>query len=181
MGPENAHVMHAEKSAGPSPLERLAFAAPRYVGSLPSLILHSIFFVGIFGLRWLDVPFERIMLILTTVVSLEAIYLSILIQMTVNRQAHQIAEVSEDIDEIQEDVEEIQEEAKEISEDVEFIQEDVEDIKEDVEELSDEAEDEEGVVVKSLEGDPDTERIRRVETMLEELLREMKQLRTPAA
>lgn len=53
------------------------------------------------------------LLVLTTVVSLEAIYLSIFIQMTVNHQARELAELSEDVDEIQEDIEEISEEEAE--------------------------------------------------------------------
>lgn len=153
-------------------LERVALGATGYIGSLPSLVFHSLFFVGIFALQWFDVSFNQIMLILTTVVSLEAIYLSIFIQMTINHQARQIAEVSEDIDEIQEDVEEIQEDAKEISEDVEGIQEDVEDIKENVEDLNEEFE-KEGV-----EDISEMEKIRSIEHMLEELLREIKVIKT---
>jgi len=160
--------------------ERLALSATSHIGSLPSLCLHSLFFIGIFGLAWLGVAFEKIMLILTTVVSLEAIYLSIFIQMTVNRQARQIAEVSVDIDDIQEnveeisrDVEEIQEDAKEISEDIDDIQEDVENIKENVEDLSDELEKDEAA-----ERTQDQEKIHRIEHTLEELLREIKTLRT---
>src|SRR3989338_1519927 len=178
MSDENLLIKPTEKEVTDSPLERMALSATKHIGSLPSLVLHSIFFVGIFSLQWFSVSFNQIMLVLTTVVSLEAIYLAIFIQMTVNRQAHQIEEVSEDIDEIQEDVEDIQEEAKEISEDVEYIQEDVEDIKEDVEELSDEsggAEEGDGSEKMS-----ETERKQRVEQMLEEMLREIKAIKIHA-
>lgn len=167
MGHEKNHEAAATRGEGNSPLERIALAATSHIGSLTSLVLHSIFFVGIFGLQWFGVSFNQIMLILTTVVSLEAIYLSIFIQMTVNRQANQIAEVSEDIDEIQEDVEGIQEDAKEISEDVEDIQEDVEDIKENVEDLSGEIKEEEGEI-------SEMKKMRRIERALEELLHEIK-------
>ena len=71
------------------------------------------------------------LLFVTTIVSLEAIYLSIFIQMTVNRQAQNLAEVSEDVEGIQEDIEEI-------SQDVDEIQKDVDEIQEDVEEITDE-------------------------------------------
>ncbi len=94
-----------------------------WIGSPPSIILHTLFFIGIFGLRFFGVASSDILLILTTIVSLEAIYLSIFIQMTVNRHAEELEEVSEDIEEIQEDVEEIQENVDEIQEDVEEIQE----------------------------------------------------------
>ncbi len=147
-----------------STLERIAIGTTNSIGSLPSLVIHSIFFVGIFSLQWFGYALEQIMLILTTVVSLEAIYLSIFIQMSVNRQAKQIAEVSEDIEEIQEDT-------KEISEDVEDIQEDVDHIKEDVEDLGEDFE-------KSEEGEGrEMEKIHQIEKVLEELLREIKSVK----
>jgi len=95
------------------------------IGSIPSLIMHTIFFIGIFALRLLHVATADILLILTTIVSLEAIYLSILIQITVNKQGQELEEVSEDIEEIQKDVDEIQEDVEDIQEDVEDIQEEV--------------------------------------------------------
>jgi low affinity Fe/Cu permease len=93
-----------------------------WIGSPQSIFLHTTFFVAIFALRFFHVSSSDILLLLTTIVSLEAIYLSIFIQMTVNRQAQELEEVSEDIEEIQEDVEEIQEDVDEIQEDVEEIQ-----------------------------------------------------------
>ena len=104
--------------------------ATRWIGSPASLVFHTAMFIISFLLYFLGVPFNTILLVLTTVVSLEAIYLSIFIQMSVNRQAKQLEEVSEDVEEIQEDVEEIQEDIDEIQEDVDEIQEDVEDIQE---------------------------------------------------
>jgi len=71
------------------------------------------------------------LLVLTTIVSLEAIYLAIFIQMTVNRQVRELAEVSGDVEDIQENLEEI-------SQDVDEIQKDVDEIQEDVEEINDE-------------------------------------------
>ena len=94
-----------------------------WIGSAESIVIHTIFFVAIFSLRFFGVAASDILLILTTIVSLEAIYLSIFIQMTVNRHTEELEEVSEDIEEIQEDVEEIQEDVDEIQEDVEEIQE----------------------------------------------------------
>jgi len=81
------------------------------MGSVISLILHTIFFV----FAWLFTDF----LFLTTVVSLEAIYLSILIQMSVNFQSKKLQSIQEDMEEIQEDVEEIQEDVEEIQEEEE--------------------------------------------------------------
>lgn len=95
----------------------------RWIGSPQSIIIHTIFFIGIFGLRFFGVAASDLLLVLTTIVSLEAIYLSIFIQMTVNRHSEELEEVSEDIEEIQENVEEIQEDVDEIQEDIEVMEE----------------------------------------------------------
>lgn len=161
----------------PVSTEDFAFAAIRSVGSIPSLIVHTILFVGIFALQFLGFGFDQIMLILTTIVSLEAIYLSIFIQMSVNRQAARIEAVSEEVEDISEDVEEIskdidtiQEEVKEIGEEVEDISEDVEDIGEEIE--KDDKED-------SAERTEDLARLAKIETTLEELLRQIRDLEKP--
>lgn len=97
----------------------------KWIGSPQSVVVHTIFFIVMLGLRFLGVSGSSVLLILTTVVSLEAIYLSIFIQMTVNQQAKELDEVSEDIEGIQKDVDEIQKDVEEIQEDVEGIQEEV--------------------------------------------------------
>ena len=106
-----------------------------WVGSTPSLIVHTVLFCLAFLLIFVGIGADRVLLVLTTIVSLEAVYLSIFIQMTVNRHADSLEEVEEDIEEIQEDVEELSEDVEEISEDVEEISEDIEEIQEDVEEI----------------------------------------------
>ena len=88
----------------------------RWIGSPQSILVHTVFFAGMFFLRFEGVSSSDVLLMLTTIVSLEAIYLSIFIQMTINRHAEELEEVSEDIEEIQEDVEEIQENVEEIQE-----------------------------------------------------------------
>ncbi|OGG60641.1 hypothetical protein A2765_03630 [Candidatus Kaiserbacteria bacterium RIFCSPHIGHO2_01_FULL_56_24] len=115
----------------PKDLQKTALGITRAVGSPVSIIIHSILFLASFGLAaWGLLDFDRMLLILTTVVSLEAIYLAIFIQMTINYQGQSIAEVQEDVGEIQEDVEELQEDVEEISEDVGEISEDVEEMSE---------------------------------------------------
>lgn len=121
-------------------LENKAISVTKWVGSVWSLIVHTLLFAGAFLLVFIGAPLDRVLLILTTIVSLEAIYLSIFIQMSVNRQARALANVEKDIDEIQEDVEEIQEDVDEIQEDVEEIAEDVEDIQEDIDEIQEDVE-----------------------------------------
>lgn len=128
----------------PKDLEKTALAITRAVGSPISIIVHTILFAAAFVAAFLGyVSFDRMLLVLTTIVSLEAIYLAIFIQMTINYQGEDLAEVQEDIDEIQEDVEEISEDIDEIQEDVDELQEDVEEISEDVEEMVEEEESEE--------------------------------------
>lgn len=123
----------------PNPVQKTALAITRWVGSPASIILHTTLFIGSFALAFSDViTFDRMLLILTTIVSLEAIYLSIFIQMTLNYTTESIEDVAEDIDEMQEDVEEIQEDIDEIQEDVDELQEDVEEISEDVEDITEE-------------------------------------------
>jgi low affinity Fe/Cu permease len=93
-----------------------------WIGSPQSIVLHTVFFIGIFSLHFFNISSSDILLLLTTIVSLEAIYLSIFIQMTVNKHAKELEEVSEDIEEIQEDVDEIQKDVDEIQEDFEEME-----------------------------------------------------------
>lgn len=101
----------------------------QWVGSFSSLVIHTIIFIACLIAGLLFDHWDIILLTLTTVVSLEAIYLAIFIQMSINRNTESLEEVEKDIDEIQGDIDEIQE--------------DVEDIAEDVEELNEEDEQEE--------------------------------------
>ena len=150
-------MKNSQEKKPESALEKLALATTQHIGSTTSLIIHSFFFVGIFSLQWLHFNFDQIMLILTTVVSLEAIYLAIFIQMTINHQAYKLAEVSEDVEDISEDVEEI-------SKDIDDIQEDMEDIGESDEELA-------------AKRQHNQERIQHIEIILKELLGEVRELK----
>lgn len=101
-----------------------ALTVTRWIGSVESIAIHTAVFLISFATVWtgaLDV--DRMLLILTTAVSLEAIYLAIFIQMTVNSANEAIEEVEQDIDEIQEDIDEIQEDVDELQEDVEEMSE----------------------------------------------------------
>lgn len=179
-----------------SALERLAERAAEAIGSVLSLVAHSIFFVGIFSLLFFGFSFDQILLILTTVVSLEAIYLAIFIQMTVNRHSENIEEVREDIEDIQEDVEDIsediediqedveeigedvegiQKEVEEIGDDVEDIQKDVDDIQEDVEDISDDIEKEESA--EDRERRSTDEKLEKIESALQSLVQDIEKLR----
>ncbi len=146
------------------------------VGSVPSLIAHTLLFIVAFVLSVCHIVSWDIMLLtLTTIVSLEAIYLAIFIQISVNRQAQELAEVSEDVDEIQEDVEEIsqdvdeiQKDVDEIQEDVDEIQKDVDEIQEDVEEITEETE-EERIKIRSINIEQLAQDLRKILADLEHL------------
>ncbi len=120
--------------------EKLALSVTRGIGSIWSVVIHTLLFAGAFTLVLLGVELDRVLLILTTVVSLEAIYLSIFIQMSVNYQGRALASVEKEIDEIAEDVEDIQENVEEMQEDVEGIAENVEEIQETHEEIQEDIE-----------------------------------------
>lgn len=137
--------MHPNKDM--EKIEQLAIRATKWIGSPASLVIHTMLFVGTFILILIGIDANTVLLVLTTIVSLEAIYLSIFIQMSVNRNTHrlhavskEVEEISEDIDEIQEDIDEIQEDVEEISEDVEEISEDVDEIQKDIDEIQEDVE-----------------------------------------
>lgn len=139
-------------------LESISMRATKWIGSTASLVTHTIIFIACGIVIALGISVDRVLLVLTTVVSLEAIYLSIFIQMSVNRNETTLAEVSEDIDEIQEDVEGIEQDIDEIQEDIDEIQEDVDDIQEEIEE------------------DPDTKHLEHIKKTLGSLIKEMELL-----
>ena len=106
----------------PRKIQNTALAFTRWVGSPASLVTHTLIFAGFFiAVKTGLIGYDEMLLVLTTVVSLEAIYLAIFIQMTINRTTQELAEVGEDIEEIQEDIGEIQEDVDELQEDVEDI------------------------------------------------------------
>jgi|GEM_PF-548959 len=143
-----------------------------WVGSTQSLIVHTLGFVGIFSLRLFGFSIEEILLILTTIVSLEAIYLSIFIQITINQHGENLEEVSEDIEELQENVEEISEDVDEIQKDVDEIQEDVEEISEDVGELQEDVEE-----MSEEDEATDLSRFEYMEHTLQALLKEIQEIK----
>ncbi len=119
--------MHKMKKKQMDIFERMAIISTNWIGSTNSILAHTVFFIVSFSLYFLGINMEKILLIVTTIVSLEAIYLAIFIQMSVNRQMTRLKEVAEDIDEIQEDVDEIQEDIDEIQEDIDDDDEEEED------------------------------------------------------
>jgi len=89
----------------------------RAIGSPQSIAIHTILFLlGFLSIELHLLPLDTLLLNLNTVVSLEAIYLALFIQITVNYASQSLEEVEQDIDEIQEDVDEIQKDIDEMQE-----------------------------------------------------------------
>lgn len=120
------------KTENSTMLDKMADSVIRWIGSTSSLVFHTLLFITSFLLPLFKVvEFEEMLLVLTTIVSLEAIYLSIFIQMSVNKSNKHIEVIKEDVNEIQEDIDEIQEDIDEIQEDIDEIQEDIDEIADD--------------------------------------------------
>ena len=170
--------------AAPTTTERFT----TWIGSRSSLVVHTLFFIACFVAVALSlVSLQTMLLVLTTAVSLEAIYLAIFIQMTVNKNTASLREVEEDIDEIQEDVEElgedmdeIQEDIGEIQEDVEEMSEDIDEIQEDVEEMSEEEKEEERGrqhLVREAKDKSDKELLEKLSVDVAQLLKDLEALK----
>ena len=123
------------KTENSTMLDKVADSVISWIGSTASLVFHTLLFITSFLLPLFKVvDFEEMLLVLTTIVSLEAIYLSIFIQMSVNKSNKHIEVIKEDVNEIQEDIDEIQEDIDEIQEDIDEIQEDIDEIADDEDE-----------------------------------------------
>lgn len=96
----------------------ISFKATQWIGTPWSLVIHTLIFITVFSLPFLGVGLDIVLLVLTTVVSLEAIYLAIFIQMTVNRNTESLEAVEEGIEDIQEDVQGLEGEVEEITEEM---------------------------------------------------------------
>lgn len=83
-----------------------------WIGTPQSLIVHTIIFV----LSLIASVFsERAMNAFTMLLSVEAIYMGILIQMTVNKSHKEIKGIGEDVEELSDDVEDILEDTEELT------------------------------------------------------------------
>lgn len=152
-------------------LEKSADKATRWIGSTRSLIVHTILFAGAFSLPFFGISLERVLLVLTTLLSLEAIYLAIFIQMSVNKNTKDIEIIQEDVEEIQEDIEEIEEGVEEIEKDVDEIQKDVDEIQEDIEEIEEDSTEDQKIEQKEAQA------ITAIQTILTQLQKEIEQLK----
>ena len=108
-------------------LLQILLKIPENIGTPISLVVHTVVFVLFLSApKAFGIPADSVNIFFTTLLSLEAIYLAIFIQMSINQNNIEIQELQEDVEEIQEDVEEIAEDLDEINENVDEIQEDIE-------------------------------------------------------
>ncbi|MEK7082246.1 MAG: hypothetical protein AAB915_01030, partial [Patescibacteria group bacterium] len=66
-------------------MENTAVKITQWIGTIESILAHTALFVVSFLFIFAGIRTDTVLLVLTTVVSLEAIYLAIFIQMTINR------------------------------------------------------------------------------------------------
>lgn len=138
-------------------LEEMAVKVTELIGTPASILVHTGLFIVAFLFYFGGIPFETILLVLTTIVSLEAIYLSLFIQLSVNKNTQSLEEVEEDIEEIQEDVEGLEGEFDEIQEDVEGLEGNIKKLRENVSELGADIEDISEDIDKHVEDNPSEE------------------------
>ena len=161
----------------PTAIDKFSDKAIAWIGSVESLIAHTIFFVVSFGLSIFDlVQFDKMLLVLTTVVSLEAIYLAIFIQMSVNKSHEHIEDLKEDVTEIQEDIEYISEDIDEIQEDIDEIQEDIDEIADDDDEDDDEHKEKAKKVILKSNVSSNTNEIKSLKSKINELQAQLQEL-----
>lgn len=91
------------------PLQKISFKLISWVGTPYSVIFHTLLFLAVPALVLLGFELRSILLMFTTWLSVEAIYLAIFIQMSVNRNTESLEEVEEDIEDIQEEASEEEE------------------------------------------------------------------------
>jgi uncharacterized membrane protein len=106
-----------------------------FIGTPLSIFLHTVFFLIMFVLVLFGWPLNEMLLVLTTIVSIEAIYLALFIQMTVNKTTESLEDVEEDIEEIQEDDIEDEQKDEELSKSLQTIQTKIGELQKDLEHL----------------------------------------------
>lgn len=159
-------------------LEAVAFSFTRWMGSVHSIIVHTILFAASLSLWFFGVELDSVLLILTTAVSLEAIYLSLFIQMTVNRNTQSLEEVEEDVAEIAEDVEEVQKDVDEIQADIDEVQKDIDEVQKDVDEIAEDVEDiTEGETADQHRDRVNRESLDKIEITLGKLIQEIEKIK----
>jgi len=113
----------------PNIVDRLSDRITTWVGSTASIVLHTVVFVfALLAHHLFSWPVDSVLLVLTTAVSLEAIYLAIFIQRAVNSQGERLEDVEESIDEVEEALEDVEEALDEVEEGLDDVEEGLDDV-----------------------------------------------------
>jgi len=83
--------------------EKIAIRMIEWIGTTSSLLLHSLVFLFFLVLIISGYQTQNVMLVLTTGLSIEAIYLAIFIQMSLNKNNKILEEVCEEVEELKEE------------------------------------------------------------------------------
>ncbi len=117
---------------------KIAYKVAQAAGTPLSILIHTLFFLTAFGFVLFGFDFDRVLLVVTTVVSLEAIYLSLFLQIAVNMQTKNINTQTKHIEDVKEEIEDIQENIEDQTKHIEDVKEEIEDIQENIEDLNEE-------------------------------------------
>lgn len=69
-----------------------------WLGTPTSILIHTLFFIGMFATLFFGWTLDEMLLMLTTILSIEAIYLALFIQMSLNKTTENLENVEEDIE-----------------------------------------------------------------------------------
>jgi len=105
-------------------LDRISDLIIEWIGSTSSIIIHSVIFFITLISHWIfHFNFDNVLLVLTTVVSLEAIYLSIFIQRSVNQHSTRLEEVEESLDGVEESLDDVEQSIDDVEESLDDVEE----------------------------------------------------------
>ena len=75
-----------------------------WLGTPLSIAVHTVFFASMFALLLFGWNLQDMLLALTTGLSIEAIYLALFIQMSVNKASESLEDVEESLEDVEEDI-----------------------------------------------------------------------------
>jgi hypothetical protein len=93
-------------------LNKLVSYIIEFIGTPYSLVLHTLLFAGTWGLHFWGVSTSDILIGMTTLVSIEALYLGIMNQIVLNRHTKSLKDVDSHVEELQTEVEVMLDEEK---------------------------------------------------------------------
>lgn len=81
-------------------IEILSEKVIEWLGTPSSILIHTLFFLGMFITLLFGWSLSQMLLMLTTILSIEAIYLALFIQMSLNKTTKNLEDVEDDIETI---------------------------------------------------------------------------------